>query len=238
MCAHQILHSEQRVTRRARTAIRAFGFRVHIMSPQSRFHAEVRDAPARHQKKSRTWESELQKLRKGAGDRRSPIRSPTCCRRTSIAGTCHPGSGRWHWPRSRRRRRTKAAWENLPRFWKISREAIARRCARPFTRLAPSSAPPRRSPIACWPALSHSTPPTKQALVSIAFQLQARGLTQREIAEQFGVEHTTVGRWLVQSATGAECTNDADPLPDKATLDRIAKAIKDNAKGEVRSAAT
>ncbi len=81
-------------------------------------------------------------------------------------------------------------------------------------------------------------PATKQALVSIAFQLQARGLTQREIAEQFGVEHTTVGRWLVQSATGAECTNDADPLPDKATLDRIAKAIKDNAKGEVRSAAT
>lgn len=68
----------------------------------------------------------------------------------------------------------------------------------------------------------------KKALVSIAFQLQSRGLTQEQIAAEIGVPQQTLSRWLTQSAPSAEWV-DTDPLPDKATLDRIARAIKDDA---------
>ncbi len=65
----------------------------------------------------------------------------------------------------------------------------------------------------------------KKALRSIAYQLHARGLTQRQIAEKLGVAQSTVGSWLNGFGGDAEIVQ-APALPDQATLDRIAAAIK------------
>jgi DNA-binding XRE family transcriptional regulator len=45
----------------------------------------------------------------------------------------------------------------------------------------------------------------------------ARGLTQRQIAEQLGVERRTVLRWLSHFGTVPECDHEPT-LPDAATL--------------------
>lgn len=66
---------------------------------------------------------------------------------------------------------------------------------------------------------------------SIAYQLHARGLTQRQIAEKLGVGKSTVGEWLAAFGDMPEPAT-APALPDQATLDRIAAAIKDQAKAD------
>jgi Homeodomain-like domain len=74
----------------------------------------------------------------------------------------------------------------------------------------------------------------KKGASSIAFQLSARGLTQEQIAEQFGVGQSTIHNWLIKFAPNAELINDADPLPDKASLDRIARSGRWRRRGSRR----
>lgn len=64
--------------------------------------------------------------------------------------------------------------------------------------------------------------------ISCQESLQARGLTQRQIAEKLGVTQKTVANWLSNFGTAPELLNEPE-LPDAATLDAIAQAIKDDA---------
>jgi transcriptional regulator with XRE-family HTH domain len=74
----------------------------------------------------------------------------------------------------------------------------------------------------------------KKAEKSIALQLHARGLSFRQIADKLGVgSPQTIKNWV--SKLGSLPEMDSGPeLLDQATLDKIAKAIREHAKEEVR----